>query len=54
MQNNLEQIAIEQSWSKISPYWPLKNLIAVNPLRGFEDLHFDEALKRFTKSNENY
>ena len=46
MQNNLEQIAIEQSWSKISPYWPLKNLIAVNPLRGFEDLHFDEALKK--------
>jgi uncharacterized protein YbcC (UPF0753/DUF2309 family) len=44
--SNLDQveIAIEKSWSKISPYWPLKNIIAVNPLHGFEDLHFDEAL----------
>ncbi|MBZ5857694.1 DUF2309 domain-containing protein [Flavihumibacter profundi] len=39
-------IAIEQSWSKIAPFWPLKNLIAVNPLAGFEDLPFEEALTK--------
>jgi uncharacterized protein YbcC (UPF0753/DUF2309 family) len=37
-------IAVEQSWSKIAPFWPLKNLIAVNPLQGFEDSHFDDAI----------
>lgn len=35
---------IEKSWTKISPFWPLKNLIAVNPICGFEDLHFKDAL----------
>ncbi len=35
---------IQESWSKISPTWPLKNLIAVNPLAGFEDLSFEDAL----------
>jgi uncharacterized protein YbcC (UPF0753/DUF2309 family) len=37
-------IAVEQTWSKIAPFWPLKNLIAVNPLQGFEDSHFDDAI----------
>lgn len=36
---------ITQSWSKIAPFWPLKNLIAVNPLAGFEDLPFEEGLR---------
>jgi uncharacterized protein len=36
--------AISASWSKIAPFWPLKNLIAVNPVAGFEDLTFEEAL----------
>jgi len=36
--------AIDESWSKISPFWPLKNLIAVNPLSGFEHLPFEDAL----------
>jgi uncharacterized protein YbcC (UPF0753/DUF2309 family) len=36
--------SIELAWSKIAPFWPLKNLIAVNPLAGFEDLHFEDAL----------
>lgn len=36
--------SIADSWSKISPFWPLKNLIAVNPISGFEDLPFDKAL----------
>lgn len=36
--------AVKKSWSKIAPFWPLKNLIAVNPIAGFEDLPFKEAL----------
>ncbi len=36
--------ALENSWAKMSPFWPLKNLIAVNPLQGFEDLPFEKAL----------
>ena len=36
--------AITKSWSKIAPFWPLKNLIAVNPIAGFEDLRFEEGL----------
>lgn len=42
--NNIESV-LKPSWSKISPYWPLKNLIAVNPLCGFEEIPFEEALK---------
>ena len=36
--------AIKESWGRIAPFWPLKNLIAVNPLAGFEHLPFEEAL----------
>lgn len=32
------------SFKKIAPFWPLKNLIAVNPLQGLEDLPIEEAL----------
>lgn len=35
---------LNNSWSKIAPSWPLKNLIAVNPLAGLEDLPFEQAL----------
>lgn len=35
---------VAQSFKTIAPFWPLKNLIAVNPLQGFEDLAFEEAL----------
>lgn len=38
--------AISNSWSKIAPFWPLKNLIATNPIAGFENLPFEEALKQ--------
>lgn len=37
---------IAASWSKVAPFWPLKNLIAVNPIAGFEDLSFEEGLKK--------
>lgn len=36
---------ISNSWSKITPFWPLNNLIAVNPLSGFENIPFHEAMK---------
>ncbi len=36
--------SIEKSWSKIVPFWPLKNIIAVNPIGGFENLLFEDAL----------
>lgn len=36
--------AVEMSWARIAPFWPLKNLIAVNPVSGFEELPFNEAL----------
>ena len=38
--------AITNSWSKIAPFWPLKNLIAVNPIAGFEHLTFEKALNQ--------
>lgn len=36
---------VESSFKKIAPFWPLQNLIAVNPLQGFENLPIEEALK---------
>lgn len=35
---------ITEAWQNIAPFWPLKNLIAANPLRGLEDLPFEQAL----------
>lgn len=37
---------IKESWKIIAPFWPLKNLIAVNPLQGLEDLSFEDALSK--------
>lgn len=37
------QEVIKEAFNKVAPFWPLKNLIAVNPLQGFEDLPFEEA-----------
>lgn len=36
---------VQESFKCITPAWPLKNMIAVNPLSGYEDLRFEEALK---------
>ncbi len=41
--DNLNSL-IKESWEKISPFWPLKNLIAVNPLQGLEDLPIEKAM----------
>ncbi len=37
--------SIDKAWDKISPVWPMKNMIAVNPLQGLENMKFDAALK---------
>ena len=36
----------KSAWAKMAPFWPLENLIACNPLQGFENLPFKEALKQ--------
>ncbi len=36
----------KNSWDKIAPFWPLQNLIACNPLQGFENLEFKKALEK--------
>lgn len=36
---------IKRSFKQLAPFWPLKNLIAVNPLQGLEDLPIEEAFK---------
>ncbi len=41
--NNFNEIT-DIAWEKIMPLWPLKNLIACNPLHGFENLPLEEAL----------
>lgn len=35
---------IVASWDHISPIWPLNNLVATNPLAGYEDNYFNHAL----------
>ena len=44
--SHLIEAAIAASWSKVAPFWPLKNLIAVNPVYGFEGLPFEAGLKQ--------
>ena len=36
---------IKESWNVIAPFWPLKNLIAVNPLQGLEMLPIEDAIE---------
>ncbi len=46
MTNLAQELKIEKEvWQKISPTWPLQNVIACNPLQGFENLKFEKALK---------
>lgn len=51
-QNHQENYEIadlaKAAWKKMAPFWPLENLIACNPLQGFENLPFEEALKKAT------
>lgn len=46
--NNHSHIT-QEAWQKISPSWPLQNIIACNPLSGFENLRFTDALKEAEK-----
>ncbi len=41
----LTQPELSYGFEKIAPFWPLKNLIAINPLQGMEDHPIEEALK---------
>ena len=41
--DNLDSL-IKQSWKNIAPFWPLKNIIAINPLQGLEDLPIEKAI----------
>ncbi len=43
------QSLAEASFQKIAPFWPLRNLIAVNPLQGLEDLPIEKALENATQ-----
>lgn len=36
----------DEAWQRIAPFWPVKNLIAANPLQGLENLAFEEALEK--------
>ncbi len=42
----LTEFAMKEAWGYIAPVWPLQNFIANNPLQGFEDLPFEEALNK--------
>lgn len=42
---NQIRTAIQNSYEKIAPFWPLKNLIATNPLHGFKKYPFKIALE---------
>lgn len=36
---------VKKAFKVIAPFWPLKNLIAVNPLQGMEDLPIEQAIR---------
>jgi len=46
----MNHTACADIWQPIAPFWPLKSLIAVNPLQGFEDLPIEEALVKGSAS----
>lgn len=37
---------IDRSWKNVAPAWPLENLVAVNPLMGFVETPFPDAVAR--------
>lgn len=36
---------VKKAFHVVAPFWPLKNLIAVNPLQGMENLPIEQAIK---------
>lgn len=38
--------AVKRSWDNIPYLWPLKGMVASSPLKGYEDLPFQEALRK--------
>lgn len=45
MKNEDLDQALTNSWEHIATCWPLSQFVSTNPLAGFEDLPFEEALK---------
>src|SRR6056297_3336971 len=45
--SNFEEMEgiIQKAWSPVAPAWPLSSLVASNPLRGFEEKSWEQALK---------
>lgn len=37
---------IDRSWKNVAPAWPLENMVAVNPLMGFVEFPFSDAVSR--------
>ncbi len=35
---------IQEAWKTIAPFWPLRNLVSINPLQGLEDFPIEQAL----------
>lgn len=40
------QLIIAEAWKIITPFWPLKNFIATNPLQGLENASFEDAIEK--------
>jgi uncharacterized protein YbcC (UPF0753/DUF2309 family) len=49
---NIQEI-INKAANILTPVWPIKKFIACNPLHGFEDLKFDEALEQSEEYYQN-
>lgn len=45
VQKSIEMIhpLVKAAWANVAPVWPLKNVIACNPLQGLEHLDFEDA-----------
>ena len=43
--HTIDKIVVD-AWNNIAPCWPLKNLVAANPLQGLEALDFEFALSQ--------
>ncbi|MDX5338096.1 MAG: DUF2309 domain-containing protein [Cyclobacteriaceae bacterium] len=48
LQPELDQV-LQETFQKISPLWPLKNFVAVNPFLGLSQMKFDEAAQYLSR-----
>jgi uncharacterized protein YbcC (UPF0753/DUF2309 family) len=45
--------AITAAWERVAPLWPLQTFIACNPLQGYEDQTFEDALEKANQFTEH-